>query len=175
MSHLTIPVSAADHLQGNADAPLVLVEYGDFECPFCGRMYPIIQQLQRELGDRLAVVYRHFPLVDMHPHAGAAAMVSEAAAQAGKFWPMHDRLFESQGALEDDDLVRYGRELGVPEALVQRAFDGDKDFVAKIEADFKGGVRSGVNGTPSLFLNGTRYDGEPDFAPLLKTLERMLG
>jgi protein-disulfide isomerase len=111
----------------------------------------------------------------MHPHAGAAAMVSEAAAHAGKFWPMHDRLFESQGALEDDDLVRYARELGVPDVLVQRAFDGDKEFVAKIEADFKGGVRSGVNGTPSLFLNGTRYDGAPDFAPLLKTLVRMLG
>jgi len=173
MSHLSIPVSAADHLQGRADAPLVLVEYGDFECPYCGRMYPIIQALQRELGSRLALAYRHFPLVDMHPHAGAAALVSEAAGQAGLFWPMHDRLFAHQNALEDDDLIRYARGLGLSEALVRRAFAGD--FVAKVEADFKGGVRSGVNGTPSLFLNGVRYDGEPDFAPLLQTMERMLG
>lgn len=173
MSHLAIPVSAQDHLQGAADAPLVLVEYGDFECPYCGRMYPIIKELQRAIGPRLAVVYRHFPLVDMHPHAGAAALVSEAAAQANLFWPMHDVLFENQGALEDRDLARYAEELLVPEAFVQRAFQGQ--YVAKVEADFKGGVRSGVNGTPSLFLNGVRYDGEPDFAPLLKTMERLLG
>ncbi|RZT42495.1 DsbA family protein [Cupriavidus agavae] len=173
MSHLVVPVTAEDHHQGRLDAPLVLVEYGDFECPFCGRMYPIIQRLQQALGDRLCVVYRHFPLVDMHPHAGAAALMSEAAAAAGKFWPMHDRLFEHQDALDDDDLARYAQDLGVPQDLVERAFGGA--FARKVRADFAGGVRSGVNGTPALYLNGTRYDGEPDDVPLLETLEQMSG
>ncbi|MEN7529387.1 MULTISPECIES: DsbA family protein [unclassified Cupriavidus] len=172
MTRLTVPVGPADHIQGAADAPIVMVEYGDFECPYCGRMYLVIKNLQQALGPRLAVVFRHFPLVDMHPHAGAAALVSEAAGQAGKFWAMHDRLYENQSALEDEDLLRYARDLGVPDALTQRAFAGD--FESKVEADFRGGMHSGVNGTPTLFLNGTRYDGEPDTASLLNAMKRLL-
>lgn len=172
MTHLTVPVGPADHIQGAADAPIVLVEYGDFECPYCGRMYLVIKNLQQALGTRLAVVYRHFPLVDMHPHAGAAALVSEAAGQAGKFWAMHDLLFENQSALEQEDLTRYARALDVPDALTKRAFAGD--FATRVEADFRGGMHSGVNGTPTLFLNGTRYDGEPDAASLLSAMKQLL-
>lgn len=159
--HLVLPVSEADHVSGPADAAITLVEYGDFECPHCGRAYPVVQRLQQQMGHDLRFVFRHFPLAESHPHAEHAAEAAEAAAAHGEFWAMHEQLFEHQHALEDEDLVRYAAAIGLdPDAVA-----GDLDagtFEAKVRADFMSGVRSGVNGTPTFFVNGERYDGPWD-------------
>ncbi|GJG89049.1 hypothetical protein tb265_42300 [Gemmatimonadetes bacterium T265] len=162
MAHLTVPVSAADHAQGPADAPVTLVEYGDYECPYCGQAYPVVKALQRRLGDRLRFVFRNFPLQDAHPHAVHAALAAEAAGALGgeaAFWAMHDTLYEHQRALDDAHLARYAGEAGVDGAAVARAVADDR-YADRLQADFAGGVRSGVNGTPTFFVNGARYDGD---------------
>ena len=156
---LTPPVGADDHVAGPADAPVTLVEYGDFECPHCGRAYPIVHDILRTLGDELRLVYRHFPLREAHPHAQHAAEAAEAAAAQGEFWAMHGRLFEHQDALDDAALVRHAREVGVDAARVARELE-DGTHEAAVRADFRSGVRSGVNGTPTFFINGERYDGD---------------
>jgi len=171
MSGLVLPVGPRDHIQGPADAPVTLVEYGDFECPHCGAAYPIVKGIQRSMGEDLRFVYRHFPLTRVHEHAEHAAEISEAAAQHGKFWPMHDLLFENQDALEDDDLVGYAEHLGIdPEWAAAALADGR--FEPRVREDFSSGVRSGVNGTPTFFINGQRYDGPLDL--LLETLRQAL-
>ena len=159
---LTIPVGDSDHLQGNPNAAIVLLEYGDFECPHCRRAYPIIQKIQRHFKDDLCFVFRSFPLTQSHPHAEHAAEAAEAADQHGKFWEYHDRLYENQHALDDASLSIYADELGIPveqfdEAIATGAF---KDMV---QQSFMSGVESGVNGTPSFFVNGSRYDGSWDY------------
>ncbi|HEY0304952.1 MAG TPA: thioredoxin domain-containing protein [Longimicrobiales bacterium] len=151
-------VSAADHSAGPDDAPVTLVEYGDFECPYCGMAYPIVRALQQQLGDRLRFVFRYFPLAEVHPHAQHAAQAAEAAAEQGKFWEMHAALFENQSHLEDEDLVEYARAIGIDSARVQRELAGDT-YAERVNEDFLSGVRSGVNGTPTFFINGARYDG----------------
>jgi len=173
MSRLNTPIGAQDHAEGPADAPVTLVEYGDFECPYCGEAYPVLKAVQRAMGDRLRFVFRHFPIVQSHPHAGRAAELAEAAASAGRFWEAHDMLYEHQNALTDADLLRYGKALGIDAPTVTAAFDGRYDD--HIRADFMGGVRSGVNGTPSLFINGTRYDGERDVASLIAAINQASG
>ena len=166
---LTPPVSARDHVQGPADAPVTLVEYGDYECPHCGRAYPIVKAVQRSMGDSLRFVFRNFPLAKAHPHAEHAAEMAEAAGQKGKFWPMHDLLFEHQDALEDEDLVACAATLGIDPvwaaaALVQGL------FTERVREDFASGVKSGVNGTPTFFIKGVRYDGIWDGRFLLEAL-----
>lgn len=168
MSRLFIPVNAQDHVQGPESAPVTLVEYGDYECPYCGQAYPVIKAVQRALGDQLRFVFRNFPISELHPDAVAAAEFAEAAAQAGKFWQAHDMLYERQNALTQGDLFAYGDELGLSAQVLYRAFGGA--FDSKIEADFSGGVRSGVNGTPTLFINGARYDGARDADSLVAVL-----
>ena len=168
MSRLTPPASADDHLQGALDSPLVLVEYGDFECPYCGQAYPELKEVQLAMGDDLCFVFRHFPLRQAHPHAEHAAEFSEAAATVGKFWDMHDLLYENQFALSDRRLAAYAQELGLEENLIESARQGK--FAARVQRDLSSGARSGVNGTPSLFLNGTRYDGPVEAASLLRLL-----
>lgn len=155
---LTPPVGADDHIAGPADAPVTLVEYGDFECPYCGMAYPIVKSLQRKLGPRLRFVYRNFPLRESHPHAEHAAEAAEAAAVQGRYWPMHDTLFEHQDALEDADLITYARQLGLDAERVARELEAGT-HAARVRRDFLSGVRSGVNGTPTFFVNGERYDG----------------
>ncbi len=161
-TRLRNPVTAQDHAQGPADAPVTLVEYGDYECPHCGRAYPIVQDVQRRLGDRLRVVWRNFPLTEIHPHAlhaaEAAESVGEQLGEAG-YWPMHDAIFEHQAALGDAQLARYAADVGADAARVRRDLEADA-HVGRIEADFSGGVRSGVNGTPTFFVNGARFDGD---------------
>ena len=157
-SHLTPPVGPNDHAAGPADAPVTLVEYGDFECPYCGQAYPIVKALQERLGDRLRVVFRNFPLSESHPHAEHAAEAAEAAGAQGRFWEMHDMLYENQGALGDRALIGYATQLGLDAARVTRELESGT-FADKVRADFRGGVRSGVNGTPTFFINGERYDG----------------
>lgn len=173
MSRLTVAVGADDHMSGPADAAVTLVEYGDYECPYCGEAYPLLKAVQQALGDNLCFVFRHFPLADMHPHAVHAAQFAEAAAAAGKFWEAHDMLYEHQDALSDQDLAGYARVLGLPNTALGQAVSGHYD--AKIERDFSGGVRSGVNGTPCLFIDGERYDGPRDYDSLVALLTERAG
>jgi protein-disulfide isomerase len=168
---LAVPVSERDHAQGPAGAPVTLVEYGDFECPNCRKAYPIVKAMLRRLGPELRFVYRHFPLTQLHEHAQHAAEVAEAAAAEGGFWLMHDRLFERQFALEDDQLVEYAGELGLDAARVGRELAAHV-HAERVREDFRGGVRSGVNATPTFFVNGTRYDARWDEAPLAAALEQ---
>lgn len=168
MSRLFIPVNAQDHAAGPDTAPVTLVEYGDYECPYCGEAYPVLKAVQQALGDRLRFVFRNFPISELHPDAVAAAEFAEAAAQAGKFWQAHDMLYERQNALKESDLFAYGEEIGLSPQVLQRALGGA--FDSKIEVDFSGGVRSGVNGTPTLFINGLRYDGPRDADSLIDAL-----
>lgn len=156
---LTPPVGESDHVRGGVDAPLTLVEYGDFECPYCGMAYPVVKQVERELGDELRIVFRHFPLQQQHPHALHAAQAAEAAAEQGRFWEMHDIIYEHQSALEDADLVGYARDLGIDAVDVARALAEDR-HEKLVREHFRGGVKSGVNGTPTFFVNGARFDGE---------------
>ena len=168
MGQLKPAVSAADHHQGALTARIVLVEYGDFECPYCGAAYPELKAVQRALGDDLCFVFRNFPLANAHPHALRAAQFAEAAARIDRFWQMHDTLFEHQDALDDEDLIGYARELGFDRALIEATLRGD--FEAKVRADFSGGVRSGVNGTPCLFIDGRRYEGPASAEALVQIL-----
>jgi protein-disulfide isomerase len=167
---LTVPVGPDDHAQGPASAPVTLVEYGDYECPHCGRAYPIVKRIQERLGDRLRFVFRNLPLAELHPNATAAAELAEAAASQGKFWEMHDMLFEHQAALEPDDLRRYAKKLDLDIGKLEGALasGGPSDRVRK---DFMSAIRSGANGTPTFFINGQRYDGawydEDDFVAAL--------
>jgi protein-disulfide isomerase len=169
---LVIPVDEnRDHIQGPADAAVTLVEYGDYECPYCGAAYPIIQEVQRRMADRLRFVFRNFPISTSHPHAEQAAEAAEAAAAQGRFWEMHDLLYENQRQLTDPDLHRYAERL---ELDVQRFDDELADHVhaARVHEDFIGGVRSGVNGTPTFYVNGARHDDSYDAETLLSALER---
>ena len=168
---LVVPVGADDHAQGPANAPVTLVEYGDFECPHCGRAYPIVKAVQRRLGKRLRFVFREFPLTEIHPHAEHAAEAAESAAAQGKFWEMHDRLFERQFALEDEHLLEYARDLGLDALRVARDLAAHT-YKPQVRDDFMGGVRSGVNGTPTFFVNGVRHDEAWDENTLVAALER---
>jgi protein-disulfide isomerase len=171
MSHLTPAVSASDHHQGPLDGGLVLVEYGDFECSYCGAAYPEVKAVQRKLGAALCLVFRHFPLKSAHPHAERAAEFAEAAASTGRFWEMHDWLYEHQGSLDEESLSQAARQLGLNAALIQAALSGQ--YAAAVNHSFRGGVRSGVNGTPCFFINGSRHDGPWDAASLLEALGRV--
>ncbi|HWZ59883.1 MAG TPA: thioredoxin domain-containing protein [Gemmatimonadaceae bacterium] len=166
---LTPPVSERDHVQGSATAPVTLVEYGDYECPHCGTVYPIIKQIQQHFGEALRFVFRNFPLNEIHRHAEHASEAAEAAGAAGKFWPMHDIIFEHQTALTDRDLVTYAEAVGVDSRSVAEAL-ARHTFTERVKADFMSGVRSGVNGTPTFFINGERYDGAHDYASLREAL-----
>jgi len=155
---LTPPVSARDHIAGPDDAPVTLVEYGDYECPYCGMASPVVKAAQRELGGQLRFVFRNFPLAEAHPHARMAAQAAEAAAAQGRFWEMHDMLFEHQDALEAQDLVGYAKSIGLDVQQFTRELKAGT-YEKRVRDDFRSGVRSGVNGTPTFFVNGARYDG----------------
>jgi protein-disulfide isomerase len=158
MSTLTPSVTERDHIAGPGDAPVTLVEYGDYECPYCGMAYPIVKAAQHKLGDQLRFVFRNFPLREIHPHAQHAAEAAESAGAQGQFWAMHDTLFEHQHALEDEDLVRYAEATAVdPTRLAEDLANGT--YEKHVRDDFRSGVRSGVNGTPTFFINGERYNG----------------
>jgi len=165
MTTLRSPVDASDHVQGSRDARIVLVEYGDFECPYCGEAYPQLKAVQEAMGDALCFVFRQFPLSEAHPHAARAAEFSEAAATIGRFWEMHDLLYENQQTLDDRSLAHYATGLGCDRALIEAALGGE--FSARVRRDFSSGVRSGVNGTPCLFINGQRHEGAWDAESLL--------
>jgi formate-nitrite transporter family protein len=152
-------VDETDHTRGPSDAPVTVVQYGDYECPYCGQAYPIVKNLQDRLGLRLQFVFRNFPLKQMHPHALRAAEAAEAADAQGKFWEMHDHLYEHQNALEDDDLRGYAEELRLDMNEFERDVFEEHRYQQRIGEDFKDGIHSGVNGTPTFFIDGNRYDG----------------
>jgi protein-disulfide isomerase len=168
MTSLKPPLSARDHLRGNVQAPLQLVEFGDFECPFCGRAFPIVQALERALGDQLVVAFRHFPL-SAHPHALLAAEAAEAAGAHGRFWEMHDLLYQHQEALEIPDLVDYAQSLDLDGAQLVDDLRRHRHR-GKIKADQRSGALSGVNGTPTFYVNGVRHDASYDFDSLYAAL-----
>ena len=167
---LHVPVTEKDHAQGPADAPLTLVEYGDYECPYCGRAHPVVRKLQQRLGDRLRFVFRNFPLNTLHEHAGVAAQAAEAAAAQGKFWEMHDILYENQDDLAETDLQQYALKVGV-ELYQFNADLASEKYAKRVRDDFRGGVRSGVNRTPTFFINGVRYNGAHTVEAMLAALE----
>ena len=167
---LTLPVGKRDHIQGPADAPVTLVEYGDYECPHCGRAYPIVKEVRKRMGHRLRFVYRNFPLRESHPHAQQAAEAAEAAGAQGKFWEMHDRLFERQFALDGEYLIEYAGDLGLDVARFRNELVGGVNE-PRVREDFRSGVTSGVNGTPTFFINGVRHDDSWELEPLLAALE----
>ncbi len=166
---LVLPIAGRDHRQGPIHAPATLVEYGDYECPYCGVAHAMVNAIQVQLGERLCFVFRHFPLASIHPFAAHAAEATEAAGEQGKFWEMHDALFENQSALQDDALARYAKSLGLDASrLMSQVMDGT--YKARVQEDFRLGVRSGVNGTPTFFVNGVRHDGKLQTEALLEAL-----
>jgi protein-disulfide isomerase len=159
VSRLVLPIDKRDHVRGPSDAAITLVEYGDYECPHCGRAYPAVKAIQEQLGDKLRFVFRNFPLAQLHPHAELAAETAEAAAAQGKFWEMHGALFEHQRAFELEDLVGYASQLGLDAKRIVHDLER-RVHRARVEEDFISGARSGVNGTPTFFINGVRFDGD---------------
>jgi diadenylate cyclase len=171
---LDIPVGERDHVWGPATAPVTLVEYGDFECPYCGRTYPVVKELRERMGDRMRFVYRHFPLDSVHPRARHAAEAAEAAAAQGRFWEMHDLLYENQDDLDDAAMRRHATWLG----LDLERFENDlaeRRHASRVREDRLDGERAGVDGTPTFFVNGARYEGSLDLEGLLAAVEEAAG
>ena len=173
MTSLKVQVTEADHIQGSESAPVTLVEYGDYECPHCGHAHLILRKVQRRYGERLRFVFRNFPLTEIHPMAEPAAEVAEFAAVHGKFWEMHDAIFENQDELSVDLLAELAGELGLSQSKLAAAL-AEHEYLPKIKHDFMGGVRSGVNGTPTFFINGIRHDGPFEFEDLVEAIDEQL-
>ena len=173
-SQLNPPVGDRDHRRGPVEAPVIFVEYGDYECPHCQQAHGIVRELQGRLGDRFSYIYRHFPISASHVHAQRAAEAAEAAAAQGKFWEMHDQLFANQDALDDESLMRYAAGIGLDVYRFQRELK-QHVYADRVSEDYQSGLRSGANGTPTFFINGERYDGPWDVESLEEEIERPLG
>jgi protein-disulfide isomerase len=169
-SRLAVPVSAHDHVIGPPDAPVTMVEYGDYECPYCGEAQPVVEALLNRLGDSIRFAFRHFPLSMVHPHAQHAAEAAEAAGAQGQFWQMHELLFANQDSLDDASLVQYAQSLDLDVEQFVSELQAHA-HAARVREYFVSGVRSGVNGTPTFFINGFRHNGGFDFGSLLEAME----
>ncbi|NMH27425.1 DsbA family protein [Flavobacterium silvaticum] len=167
------PVDADDHIEGNIHAAIELVEYGDYQCPHCQKAYYIVKRWQREFGDNLKLVFRNFPLENIHPLAKPAAIATEAAARQGKFWEMHDHLFENHDDFSRGKLVQFAEELGLNVTDFSKDLE-DPELSAKVDADFYGGMRSGVNATPTFFVNGEKFEGSWDTGELRDFLQNLI-
>lgn len=170
-ARLSVPVSERDHVQGSPDAAVTLVEYGDYECPYCGAAHAIVKKIMAIIGDQLRFVFRHFPLTQMHPHAERAAEAAEAAGAQDSFWAMHNLLYEHQQALDDAHLLRYAEEAHLDTDRFAREV-AEGIYRERVREDFMSGVRSGVNGTPTFFINGVRHDGSWQMESLLDAIQR---
>jgi protein-disulfide isomerase len=165
-------IGPQDHIQGFVGAKVSLLEYGDFECPYCQAAFPVINDVRHQMGDKMVFAFRHFPLASIHPHAIAAALAAEAAALVQRFWQMHYRLYKRPNRLTQPDLRRHAEAIGVdPDTVVWPATRLVED---RVEADFNSGVRSGVRGTPTLFINGRPYDGAVRVPELLEAVRAEL-
>lgn len=170
---LRAPVTAADHILGPRDATLMLIEYGDYECPYCGRAFEVMAKLRREFGEDLGFVFRNFPLQAVHPSAMKAARAAESAGLQGKFWEMHEQLFTHQDDLDDESLLTLAAKINLELEPFVRDLSGAR-VVRHIRGDIEGGERSGVDGTPAFFINGLRYEGVWEFEPFRDYLRGML-
>ncbi|MDH6313554.1 protein-disulfide isomerase [Parabacteroides sp. PFB2-10] len=155
---MSIDIISKDHVLGHLNAPVVLIEYADFQCPYCKRAYHILREAKRIMGDRLAIVFRHFPLQELHANAVHAAIAAETAGGQGKFWEMHDALFEHQDCLEDICLIEYAGKIGLDVKRFEKRF-GEDPYFHKVNRDYESGLHNGVDSTPTFFLNGKKYEG----------------
>jgi protein-disulfide isomerase len=170
---LSIAVGKDDHTAGPEDAPVTLVEYGDYQCPACGAAYPMVKTIQKRLGGKLRFVFRNMPLNEIHPYAELAAEAAEAAAAQGKFWDMHDALYEHQEQLGPDLATILAKRLHLDIARFEEDL-ASRRFRERVKRDFLSGVRSGVNGTPTFFVDGLRYDGTLDERSLEAVLRQRI-
>jgi protein-disulfide isomerase len=170
MGQLTPPISAEDHVDGPERAELELVMYGDFQCPYCTAAFPIVSRIRDQLAGRLLFAFRHFPLREIHPDAERAAQAAEAAAAQGAFWQMHDRMYESRGALGREDLISYATELGLDTERFTAELDSG-EHAPRVQRDVDSGLASGVPGTPTFFVGGRRHTGSFDAQSLTAALE----
>jgi protein-disulfide isomerase len=168
---LAVPVSQADHAIGPPDAPITLIEYGDYECPDCLNALPIVNDLRRRLGDKLRFVFRHFPRSSVHPRASTAAMAAEAAAEQGRFWEMHESLYKHQKDLENVDFTHLALQLGLEVYRFGREMESNV-WAKRVRDHFDSGEQSGVRGTPTFFINGRRYTGKIDADALMAAIEK---
>jgi len=168
---MALHINGKDHVLGPADAPVELIEYADYQCPYCQEAYYVLKKIQQEMGDNLKFVFRNFPLTELHPDALHAAIAAEAAASQNKFWDMHDILFENQEYLDDSYLIQYAKIIQLNVNQFEKDFGKDQ-YLEKIRMDSESGVQNGVEGTPAFFVNGRKYDGnwmEPGFLDYLKS------
>jgi protein-disulfide isomerase len=173
MANLKVPVAPADHVLGDENAPVTLLEYGDYECPHCGHAHPVVKAVRKHFGKQLRFVYRHFPLTQIHPYAEPAAEAAEFAGANGHFWEMHDAIFENQDRLSVPLLAELAQEFGLSADDLATALGSGK-FAPAVKSQFMGGARSGVNGTPTFFINGYRYDGIVEFEDLVEAIDAAL-
>jgi protein-disulfide isomerase len=173
MAHLKTPINKSDHIRGPAHAPISLVEYGDYQCPFCAAASVVVDQLESAFERQMQFVYRHFPLTEVHPYAEVAAESAEFAGTADMFWEMHAALFRNQAILSIPTIMLIAEKLRLPETMLRHALKTGQ-FKTKVRNDFMGGVRSGVNGTPTFFINGIRHEGAFDLASLTSAIQSHL-
>ncbi len=168
-------INSNDEIRGKEDASVTLVEYGDYQCPHCGAAHPEVQQLLKHFGDRVAFVFRNFPITDSHPMAFAAAVSAEAARKKALFWPMHDAIFEHQDKLDYgiDGLLAIAKDVHIDNAFLRDSLD-DEAIQQKVNADFESGIESGVGGTPTFFINGQKYEDMPQFAEMKAAIDGVL-
>lgn len=168
---MSLTILPEDHFQGSLKAPVQLMEYADYQCPYCGQAYYVIKDIQKRLGDKLVFIFRNFPIPELHPYAISAAIAAEVAAEQGKFWEMHDIIFKNQKHLQDDFLFDYARQIGLDMPRFETGIK-DKRYFEKVRKDFDSGVKNGVQGTPAFFVNGRFYSGnwmEPEFVDFLES------
>lgn len=173
MTQLILPVNDNDHIAGSDNAVIELVEYGDYECPYCGMAYPLVKVIQEKLGDDVRFIFRNFPLKKIHPHAFSASVATEAAARQGKFWEMHDLVFEHQKNLDAETLFSLAESIGLDLGQFKEDIQ-QQELADKVEKDFSSGLRSGVNRTPTFFINGEKFEGDWRDGGLLEYLEEQL-
>ena len=163
-----------DHVRGNREAEVVLVEYADFQCPYCARAHKALASLQQEHGERVTLVFRHLPLTDLHPLAQPAAEAAEAAGAQDRFWEMHDALFENQGTLDEESLPALAAGLQLDAERFRSELEGGQHR-ARVEGDVREAHAAGASGTPTFFINGERYQGDSDHASLAAAVGKALG
>jgi len=173
MANLKPPVNELDHIKGNPGAPAQLVEYGDFQCPHCSAAHPIIKEIEKHFSDKLCFIFRHFPLSESHPFAQAAAVASEAASNQGKFWETHDMIYENQENLSPATLLLIAGTLKLNMKVFQHDIQ-DQQLFEKVESNFESGILSGVNGTPSFYINGFQHYGPYEYHALVNAINYAL-
>ena len=173
MSTLRVPLTKEDHIQGNETAFVTLIEYGDYQCRYCGTAFTVIKEVQHHFSKKLKFAFRNFPLEDIHPYARIAAEIAEFAEEKGHFWEMHDLIYENQEHLGMPLLIELTQTLGLPVKDLEVALENET-FLAKIQKDCLGGVRSGVKETPTFFINENRYKGKIKLNDLIQAIDSIL-